>query len=79
MRLLFHLEMELMEAVALFDYTGRTNKELSFKKNQLIFIYKKMNHEWWLGNIAGGNRSGFVPDGYIKFKSRFVQKQEIIR
>ncbi|CAF1033934.1 unnamed protein product [Rotaria sordida] len=62
--------MEMVEAVALFDYNGRTNKELSFKKNQIIFIYKKMNHEWWLGHIAGGNQSGFIPDGYIKLKSR---------
>ncbi|CAF3130279.1 unnamed protein product [Rotaria sp. Silwood2] len=63
-------EMEMVEAVALFDYNGRTHKELSFKKNQILFIYKKMNHEWWLGHIAGGNQSGFIPDGYIKLKSR---------
>ncbi|CAF3685098.1 unnamed protein product [Rotaria socialis] len=63
-------EMEMVEAVALFDYSGRTNKELSFKKDQSIFIYKKMNHEWWLGHIAGGSQSGFIPDGYIKLKSR---------
>ncbi|CAF3283852.1 unnamed protein product [Rotaria socialis] len=62
--------MEMVEAVALFDYSGRTNKELSFKKDQSIFIYKKMNHEWWLGHIAGGSQSGFIPDGYIKLKSR---------
>jgi hypothetical protein len=63
-------EMEMVEAVALFDYNGRTNKELSFRKNQIIFIYKKMNREWWLGHLAGGNQSGFIPDGYIKLKSR---------
>ncbi|CAF1946495.1 unnamed protein product [Rotaria magnacalcarata] len=62
--------MEMTEAVASFDYYGRTNKELSFKKGQSIFIYKKMNHEWWLGHIAGGSQSGFIPDGYIKLKSR---------
>ncbi|CAF4519479.1 unnamed protein product [Rotaria sp. Silwood1] len=62
--------MNMVEAVALFDYNGRTYKELSFKKNQTLFIHKKMNHEWWLGHIAGGNQSGFIPDGYIKLKSR---------
>jgi SLIT-ROBO Rho GTPase activating protein len=64
--------MEMMEAVALFDYNGRTNKELSFKTNQIISIYKKINHEWWLGHIAEKNQSGFIPDGYIKLKSKYV-------
>jgi SLIT-ROBO Rho GTPase activating protein len=66
------LEVEMIEAVALFDYIGRTDKELSFKKNQIIYIFKKMNHEWWQGYLAGGNESGYVPDGYIKLKARFV-------
>jgi SLIT-ROBO Rho GTPase activating protein len=64
--------MEMMKAVALFDYNGRTNKEISFKKNQIIYIYKKLNHEWWLGHIAGRKQSGFIPDGYIKLKTRLV-------
>jgi SLIT-ROBO Rho GTPase activating protein len=64
--------MEMVEAVALFDYNGRTNKELSFKTNQIIYIYKKINPQWWLGHIAGKNQSGFIPDGYIKLKSKFV-------
>ncbi|CAF0756913.1 unnamed protein product [Adineta steineri] len=63
-------EVETIEAVALFDYVGRTDKELSFKKNQIIYIFKKMNHEWWQGYLAGGNESGYVPDGYIKLKAR---------
>ena len=64
--------MTMMEAVALFDYHGRTNRELSFRKNQCVFIHKRMNHEWWLGYLADGKRSGFIPDGYIKLKSRSV-------
>ncbi len=67
--------METIEAVALFDYIGRTDKELSFKKNQRIYIYKKMNQEWWQGYLAGGYESGYVPDGYIKLKTRFVRRR----
>ncbi|CAM4782253.1 unnamed protein product [Rotaria magnacalcarata] len=63
-------EVETIEAVALFDYVGRTEKELSFKKNQIIYIFKRMNQEWWQGCLAGGNESGYVPDGYIKLKTR---------
>ncbi|CAF4714941.1 unnamed protein product, partial [Rotaria magnacalcarata] len=28
-----------------------------------------MNQEWWQGCLAGGNESGYVPDGYIKLKT----------
>ncbi|CAF1432429.1 unnamed protein product [Adineta ricciae] len=63
-------EMEMVEAMALFDYNGRTNKEISFKKNQILYLYKKFNHEWWLGHTAGSKQSGFIPDGYIKLKTR---------
>jgi len=69
----------MIEAVALFDYTGRTDKELSFKRNQLIYIFKKMNQEWWQGYLAGGNESGYVPDGYIKLKTRFIEKRKIFK
>jgi hypothetical protein len=34
-------EMEMVETVALIDYHDKTNKQLSFKKNQLISIDKK--------------------------------------
>ncbi|UJR37747.1 hypothetical protein I4U23_030441 [Adineta vaga] len=63
-------EAETIEALALFDYSGRTDKELSFKKGQIIYIVKKMNHEWWQGYLAGGNELGYIPDGYIKLKPR---------
>lgn len=62
--------METIEAVALFDYVGRTDKELSFKKHQTIYIFKKMNHEWWQGCVAGGHELGYVPDGYIRLKTK---------
>lgn len=62
----------MMEAVALFDYTARTNKELSFKIKQIIYISKQINDQWWLGYIPENNQSGFIPDGYIKFKSKYV-------
>ena len=63
----------MTEAVALFDYAGRTEKELSFKKDQTIYIFKRMNREWWQGYLAGGNELGYVPDGYITLKTRFVK------
>lgn len=74
-RCMFDLEMETMEAVALFDYTGRNNEELSFKKNELLSISKKLSPEWWLGQAADGHQSGCIPDGYITFQRRWVTRQ----
>ncbi len=68
----FLLEMEMVEAVALIDYHGKTNRELSFKKNQIISIEKKLNSEWWFGSLADKKQSGLIPDGSIKLRSRFV-------
>ena len=67
--------MDAMEAVALFDYTGRNNEELSFKKNELLSISKKLTPEWWLGQAVDGHQSGFIPDGYITFQRRLVTRQ----
>jgi hypothetical protein len=75
---LFLLELEMVEAVALFDYHGRTNQELSFRTNQIISISEKLNHQWWFGYLAGQNQSGLIPDGYFKLKSRFKFQYHII-
>jgi hypothetical protein len=64
--------MEMVEAVALIDYHGKTNRELSFKKNQIISIEKKLNSEWWFGYLADKKQSGLIPDGSIKLRSRLV-------
>jgi hypothetical protein len=62
-------ELEMVEAVALFDYNGRTNQELSFRTNQIISISEKLDHQWWFGYLADQNQSGLIPDGYFKLKS----------
>jgi len=63
-------EVETTEAVALFDYVGQTDNELSFKRNQLLYIYKRMSHEWWEGSVAGGKGSRYITNGSIKLKGR---------
>ncbi|CAF1053574.1 unnamed protein product, partial [Didymodactylos carnosus] len=62
-------ETEAIEALAQFNYCGRTDKELSFKKNDTIYIYRRISNEWWQGHLLNG-QMGCVPDKYIKFKKR---------
>uniref|UniRef100_A0A3Q1JVX0 SLIT-ROBO Rho GTPase-activating protein 1 n=1 Tax=Anabas testudineus TaxID=64144 RepID=A0A3Q1JVX0_ANATE len=52
-----------IEAVARFDYTGRTNRELSFKKGASLLLYQRASDDWWEGRHNGVD--GLVPHQYI--------------
>ena len=55
---------EPRDAEALYDYSARSSKELSFKKGDIIRVYKRFNSDWWDGTING--IEGFVPAKYIR-------------
>ncbi|CAG5982549.1 unnamed protein product [Menidia menidia] len=56
-------ESEPIEAIARFDYTGRTNRELSFKKGASLLLYQRASDDWWEGRHNGVD--GLVPHQYI--------------
>ncbi|XP_061583625.1 SLIT-ROBO Rho GTPase-activating protein 2 isoform X2 [Cololabis saira] len=56
-------ESEPMEAVARFDYTGRTSRELSFKKGASLLLFQRASEDWWEGRHNGVD--GLVPHQYI--------------
>ncbi|KAM6981008.1 LOW QUALITY PROTEIN: SLIT-ROBO Rho GTPase-activating protein 2 [Aplochiton taeniatus] len=56
-------EADLVEAVARFDYSGRTNRELSFKKGASLLLYHRASDDWWEGRHNGAE--GLVPHQYI--------------
>ncbi|XP_055016714.1 SLIT-ROBO Rho GTPase-activating protein 2 isoform X2 [Boleophthalmus pectinirostris] len=51
------------EAVARFDYTGRTNQELSFKKGAVLLLYRRASTDWWEGRY--NCTDGLIPHQYI--------------
>ncbi|CAB4025184.1 SLIT-ROBO Rho GTPase-activating 1-like [Paramuricea clavata] len=57
-------EVEPKEAKALFNYTARSDKELSFKKGNIILVFKRSNNDWWDGSLDGID--GFVPCAYVQ-------------
>uniref|UniRef100_A0A8C9XG05 SLIT-ROBO Rho GTPase-activating protein 1 n=1 Tax=Sander lucioperca TaxID=283035 RepID=A0A8C9XG05_SANLU len=61
-------EGEGVEAVARFDYVGRSARELSFKKGASLQLFQRASHDWWEGR-HNGNR-GLVPHQYIVVKDR---------
>ncbi|XP_069797978.1 SLIT-ROBO Rho GTPase-activating protein 2 isoform X2 [Narcine bancroftii] len=56
-------EGEPIEAIAKFDYTGRTARELSFKKGASLLLYHRASDDWWEGRHNGID--GLVPHQYI--------------
>ncbi|KAL5014667.1 hypothetical protein ScPMuIL_008937 [Solemya velum] len=60
-------ESEILEATALYDFEGRTERELTFKKGEILLIYKQVSRDWWEGCFDG--KEGLIPDKYICTKS----------
>ncbi|XP_078596167.1 SLIT-ROBO Rho GTPase-activating protein 1-like isoform X11 [Branchiostoma floridae x Branchiostoma japonicum] len=60
-------ELDPMEAIARFDYVGRTERELSFKKGDSLLLFSRASDDWWEGRCRG--EDGLVPDKYIHVKS----------
>ncbi|KAK5934232.1 hypothetical protein CgunFtcFv8_014647 [Champsocephalus gunnari] len=56
-------ESDAFEAVARFDYSGRTSRELSFKKGASLLLYQRASDDWWEGRHNGV--VGLVPHQYI--------------
>uniref|UniRef100_A0A4W6BUN9 SLIT-ROBO Rho GTPase-activating protein 1 n=1 Tax=Lates calcarifer TaxID=8187 RepID=A0A4W6BUN9_LATCA len=59
-------EGEAVEAVARFDYVGRSGRELSFKKGASLQLFQRASHDWWEGRHNGNH--GLVPHQYIVVK-----------
>uniref|UniRef100_A0A673BYF0 SLIT-ROBO Rho GTPase-activating protein 1 n=1 Tax=Sphaeramia orbicularis TaxID=375764 RepID=A0A673BYF0_9TELE len=56
-------ESDPIEAIARFDYSGRTSRELSFKKGASLLLYQRASDDWWEGRHNGVD--GLVPHQYI--------------
>ncbi|XP_068015743.1 SLIT-ROBO Rho GTPase-activating protein 2 isoform X5 [Melanerpes formicivorus] len=56
-------ECEPIEAIAKFDYIGRTARELSFKKGASLLLYQRASDDWWEGRHNGID--GLIPHQYI--------------
>lgn len=50
--------------MALYDYAGRTEEELSFQQGDCILVTKHMDAEWSCGRLNG--REGLFPRNYVE-------------
>lgn len=61
-------ESEILEAVAQFDFSARSERELSFNKGDLLLLHYQASSDWWKGSFQG--KMGLIPDKYILLKIR---------
>nr|XP_020036282.1 SLIT-ROBO Rho GTPase-activating protein 2 isoform X5 [Castor canadensis] len=65
-------ECEPIEAIAKFDYVGRTARELSFKKGASLLLYQRASDDWWEGRHNGID--GLVPHQYIVVQDTLISE-----
>ncbi|XP_017651143.1 SLIT-ROBO Rho GTPase-activating protein 2 isoform X5 [Nannospalax galili] len=63
-------ECEPIEAIAKFDYVGRTARELSFKKGASLLLYQRASDDWWEGRHNGID--GLIPHQYIVVQETLI-------
>uniref|UniRef100_H2RSW8 SLIT-ROBO Rho GTPase-activating protein 2 n=1 Tax=Takifugu rubripes TaxID=31033 RepID=H2RSW8_TAKRU len=68
-------ETDPFEAVARFDYCGRTSRELTFKKGASLLLYQRASDDWWEGRHNGVD--GLVPHQYIVVQDKGSPKPDV--
>uniref|UniRef100_A0A182NQY9 SH3 domain-containing protein n=1 Tax=Anopheles dirus TaxID=7168 RepID=A0A182NQY9_9DIPT len=53
--------------VALYDFQGEADEDLSFKTNEKIYLLKRLNEEWYMGRDKRG-LEGMFPVNYVEVK-----------
>lgn len=53
--------------VAMYDFNGETDEDLSFRTNDKIYLLKRLNEEWLLGRDRRGCE-GMFPANYIEVR-----------
>ncbi|NWR79102.1 SRGP2 protein, partial [Centropus unirufus] len=69
-------ECEPIEAIAKFDYLGRTARELSFKKGASLLLYQRASDDWWEGRHNGID--GLIPHQYIVVQDTILMSLPVV-
>ncbi|KAI1897431.1 hypothetical protein AGOR_G00083220 [Albula goreensis] len=62
------LERKIYTYIALYDYTARTDDDLSFSAGDKLEALDKSAGEWWLARALTGisvNKQGYIPANYV--------------
>lgn len=61
-------EYEDHEAIAEYDYQGRSGHELSFKRGDVLLMLNRVSAHWWYGEFMGVK--GLIPDKYVQIPKK---------
>ena len=54
------------KALVKFTFNGKSEKELCVKKDDIIFILKQVDSNWYLAEADGGSKQGIIPIQYVE-------------
>ena len=56
--------------VGKYDYSSRTDDDLSFKKGDLLYIMNTDEGDWWFARSKQTLQEGYIPNNYVaEYKS----------
>ena len=56
--------------VGKYDYSSRTDDDLSFKKGDLLYIINTDEGDWWFARSKSTGQEGYIPNNYVaEYKS----------
>ncbi len=61
--------------VALYDYTGQRNDELSLCKGDELLVLVRENENWWMGEMVTSKKQGYFPANYVQDKAINLSKK----
>lgn len=59
-------EAEKVIARALYTFNGQTQRELSFRKGEMILVRRQIDNNWYEGELNG--RIGLFPYNYVEVR-----------
>merc|ERR1719266_38655 len=68
------LVSQTLEAQALYDFTARSTREVSFHKGDTVSLTRQVSNDWWKGSVRG--QEGLIPDKYIMLRMKGEDDRE---
>ena len=58
-----------------YDFDGRTDDDLSFKKGDLMYIIST-DGEWWFARSLMTGKEGYIPSNYVAEWKSLMEDEE---
>ena len=59
------IEMVYPTYVAIYNYESRTDRDLGFKRNDLLCVINTDDEDWWFARSKETGEEGYIPSNYV--------------